>query len=151
MRKVYADSAVFLNAADPPDIAIFHLVQKLSFNSLVKSIRLPSRSQENESFNNQRAVSIGWGGVSSGLPRFLQYGSFRVRNDCGFREWQICTKGEGLTDLRGGDSGGPLFIVENGEPTLIGVNVFIVNGLVGSTRVSKFLQFINDVTGIPIR
>lgn len=45
--------------------------------------------------------------------------------------------------------------VENGTPTLLGINVVIVwgNGFryMQSTRTSRFLQFINDVTGVPIR
>jgi hypothetical protein len=47
--------------------------------------------------------------------------------------------------------GGPGVIYENGTPTLIGINVFGYNGYGGSTRVTNFLSFISDVTGIAIR
>lgn len=51
--------------------------------------------------------------------------------------------------------GGPMTAIENGTPTLFGINVAIVSGngfrYMMSTRTSRFLQFVKDITGIPIR
>lgn len=56
-----------------------------------------------------------------------------------------------------GDSGGPLVIYENNVPTLIGVATFVSPigcdsvDPSGFARVSKFLTWINAVTGIALR
>lgn len=66
--------------------------------------------------------------------------------------WAVSTQGACL-----GDSGGPMVIYENGVPTIIGVTSFIssrgcgAGDPTGFTRVSRFLTWINAVTGIALR
>lgn len=103
------------------------------------------------------ATAIGWGGVGGGkLSRYLQFATFKVQSQgqCNLGSTLTCSAG-GPSSLEGGDSGGPLIIYENGTPTLIAVNVVVVTGggrkFQGSTRVSSFLRFIHDVTGIAFR
>jgi Trypsin len=102
---------------------------------------------------------VGYGGVADGsLPRYLQWGNFRVLYDSEmhYNDEMIVFQPRDAgsnTYIRGGDSGGPMFLSQG--PTLIGINVmgFWVNNIEyqGSTRVTSFLKFINEVTGIPIR
>jgi hypothetical protein len=51
--------------------------------------------------------------------------------------------------------GGPMTVTENGTPTLIGVHIQRVFGTgfnyMKSTRVSRYLKFISENAGIPLR
>ena len=56
----------------------------------------------------------------------------------------------------GGDSGGPLVVYENNEAVQIGISIVTLGGcdspyLNGFTRVSAYLESINNETGIQIR
>lgn len=150
-----------VNNGNHPDIALFHLASNAPSTSSIQPIRVPSLSQENFKFEGAHATAIGWGGVGGGkLSRYLQFTQFNVlsSSQCNLGVNFICSQppsGSNGPSLEGGDSGGPLIISENGTPTLIGVNVVVVTGggrkYQGSTRVSSFLRFIHDVTGIAFR
>lgn len=81
------------------------------------------------------------------------YGSSVVMDNvmCG-EGWTTNTQGACL-----GDSGGPMVVYENNVPTLIGVTSFIsgrgcgFGDPTGFARVSRFLTWINSVTGIVLR
>lgn len=81
------------------------------------------------------------------------YGTAVVTDNvlCG-EGWNVNTQGACL-----GDSGGPMVIYENNVPTLIGVISFIsgrgcgAGDPTGFARTSRFLAWINAVTGIPLR
>lgn len=150
-----------VNTGNHPDIALFHLASHAPSSSSIRPIRVPSLSQENFRFEGAHATAIGWGGVGGGqLSRYLQHAQFNVlsSSQCNLGENFICSQpptGSTGASLEGGDSGGSLIITESGTPTLIGVNVVVVTGggrrYQGSTRVSSFLRFIHDVTGIAYR
>lgn len=81
------------------------------------------------------------------------YGTAVVTDNvlCG-EGWTVSTQSTCI-----GDSGGPMAIYENGIPTLIGVTSFISSRGCGAgdpssfARVSRFLNWINAVTGIVLR
>jgi secreted trypsin-like serine protease len=100
--------------------------------------------------------TTGTGGSS--FSQYLQYTTFTVlpESTCYLAANIICSQPKtGISSVEGGDSGGPLVIFEDGTPTQVGVNVFTAKAgnsiWQGSTRVSDFLSFIHDNTGIPLR
>ncbi|KAG5667011.1 hypothetical protein PVAND_015014 [Polypedilum vanderplanki] len=159
--KIFSDLFVWMNVniGEAPDIALFRLTNDLALNSYVNTVRIPSRAQENFKFEGYTITACGWGGDGSGgLARQLQWTTFKVlyERDCNLGPNLICSQPpSGQSSLEGGDSGGPSVIYENGTPTLVGINVVVVtsgsNKWQGSTRVSSFLNFISDVTGLQIR
>ncbi|KAG5667012.1 hypothetical protein PVAND_015015 [Polypedilum vanderplanki] len=154
--KIFCNSFVWMNVniGEAPDIALFRLTNDLALNSYVNVVRLPSRAQANFKFEGYTITAIGWGGDNTGLPaKKLQWTTFKVlyERDCYLRPNMICSESTGQSSLQGGDSGGPSVIYENGTPTLVGINVIGVGKRFGSTRVSDFLNFISDSTGLQIR
>lgn len=158
--KIFINKIVFLNSAsgnDHPDIALLQLSMAVGITSNIKTIRLPRRYQDDDTFEGETITAIGWGGIAgSGYTRYLQYGEFRILplSQCDFGLYFCSQAPNGVTSLEGGDSGGPTIIDDFGTPTLLGINVFYVDSrprLQGSTKINKFLNFICDVTGIPMR
>lgn len=155
----WADYSVYLltNGEAYPDIALIHLNADVPFSSTIQPIRVVSYQQKDFRFEGYTATAIGWGGDGSGgFPRYLQYTpAFYIlqKSDCNLDtgSYTICSNSQ-TSSLVGGDSGGPLIIYQNGNPVLIGVNVLIVTWAdqrrQGSTRISSFLDFIRDTTGV---
>lgn len=150
-----------VNTGNHPDIALFQLASNAPVSSTIRPIRVPRLNQEHFKFERAIATAIGWGGVGGGrFSRYLQHTQFNIltTSQCNLGDNFICSQppsGSSGPSLEGGDSGGPLIINENGQPTLIGINVVVVTGgglrYQGSTRVSSFLRFIHEVTGIAYR
>jgi hypothetical protein len=87
---VYAEEQWWLDASDLAalDLAIYRLVEHLTFNSLIDFVRLPRRAQQNHEFVGYPSVIIGWGNDNSGSSaRILQYGHYRILSNtvCGDR------------------------------------------------------------------
>lgn len=93
-----------------PDIALFHLSSKAPMSNKIKTIRLPSLSQENYGFQGAQATAIGWGGVAGGgLSRYLQYTKFNILSSfqCNLGGSLMCSQppsGSFGPSLAGGDS-----------------------------------------------
>ncbi|KAJ6647099.1 Chymotrypsinogen A [Pseudolycoriella hygida] len=142
-----------------PDLAVVRTSAPFVFNNRINTIRLPALSQEAFEWPGQQMRIVGWGRDATGnMPRFLQYGNFRMQTNCWSqrRQTHLCSVAENINvETRGGDSGGPWVVVEGGIPTLVALH----EGSTGSStlwwfrglRITSFLNFIHSVTGIPIR
>lgn len=108
--------------------------------------------------------SVGWGRLADNtFPRILQFGSFRILGvhlcfwNRNFLPFDFCSQHQNLVSMIAErDIGGPSVIVENdSQMTLIGITsgaLSYPNGLAAiSVRVSSYLRFINEHTGIPFR
>jgi hypothetical protein len=160
----FSDRAWGVHSSDGnQDIALFRFASSITFTSTIYSIRMPSMLQRYDRFHGWPMQIVGWGGAGDGLPRFLQYGDFRVITNT---ECSINTQADGMcaladpntiTSTQGGDSGGPWFIFEGAArtPTIIGVHrgrrVTANFNFHRGTLVGSFLGIINGITGIPIR
>ncbi|KAG5682543.1 hypothetical protein PVAND_011890 [Polypedilum vanderplanki] len=164
--RVYAEEQWWLDASELAalDLAIYRLIEHLTFNSLISSVRLPRQSQRNHEFVGYPSQIIGWGNDNSGSSaRILQYGNYRILSNtvCDDRFqtfYEMCSIADDWhpeLSTQGGDSGGPMVIFESNIPTQVGIHVRrrVTGGqnLHVATRVSLFLEFINEITGIPIR
>lgn len=153
------------------DIGLILLSSSLHMTYAVSAIRLPSADQMMYSFTDQRVTVAGWGSSIPGGPaeEFLLWVSLRVIDNDHCRQYftghavvdhVVCAWGytdPNIEGTCGGDSGGPLTIIENGVPTQIGLLSFgwgfgCGNGFPsGFTRTTSFLEWINTVTGLVIR
>jgi len=159
----YANLYIWLNSAtgNHPDIAIFRLAQSVTFNINIQPIRLPTKEQALSTFEGFSTRFAGWGISNEGVPpRYLQYGDFRfVSNaECDFdANLMCCTASSPNLVLSGqtSDSGGPYFIYESNVPTLVGVYVGRQTGgginYHRATRVTSYLSFISEMTGLALR
>lgn len=127
------------------DIALMRLYYDFYFTNNIRAIRLPSASQRSTTFVGMKVVAQGYG-----AGRNLQYGNFKVIANADNLIRYVGDSDE-RSELEGGDSGGPLVIYENGVPTLIGVNVAVSARTSYAVGLTKFLEFIRDITGIPMR
>ncbi|CAB3370547.1 Hypothetical predicted protein [Cloeon dipterum] len=136
----------------------------------IQPIRLPGRSQIEETFEGVIGTASGWGRVSDDDSRLSQYLNFVnltvISNvDCeaiygaAVNDAKLCvsTRG-GLAGTCFGDSGGPLVIYEpDGIATEIGITSFVADegcqtGLpAGFTRISLYLDWISQNAGVPVR
>jgi trypsin len=158
--SAWSDSFVYLmtNGEWYPDIALFRLSASVPLSSTIQPVRVPSSSQSHFRFEGYTITAAGWGGDGYGLPRFLQYTNFVVLSqsvcnlDSDRGSYSMCSQSQIGSSLEGGDSGGPSVIYESGIPTIVGVNVWVVtsgnNKWQGSMRVSSFLDFIRETTGV---
>ncbi len=83
-----------------PDLAVVRLSASFTFDNRINSIRLPARSQENFEWPSQAMRIVGWGRDASGnMPRFLQYGNFRMQTNCWSqrRLTHLCSVAENIT------------------------------------------------------
>lgn len=108
---------------------------------------------------------VGWGRLANNsFPRLLQFASFRILGvhlcfwNRNFSTFDYCSQHQTLVSMTDTerDIGGASVIVEgDGQMTLVGITSAVMslpNGLaVSSVRVSSFLRFINEHTGIPFR
>ncbi|XP_070502490.1 collagenase-like [Chironomus tepperi] len=143
-----------------PDLAVCEMSEPFPFSSRIGAVRLPSRSQQGYEFAGYPFHLIGWGKIATGeMAQILQFAYFRIETNCwnNRRPTHMCSEPiDGWhVETRGGDSGGPWVIMENGVPTLIA----LTEGSTGSaarwwfrgTRLTSFLDFISSVSGITIR
>lgn len=169
--RIFSDQFVWMsvNTGDHPDIAIFRLAKKVQLSSNIRPIALPPRSYVDRSFTNDLVTVAGFGGTQNGWPQFLQYTQLKVlsNDECNryftgnyINSERLCAFGypDHKQSICGGDSGTGLVYYESGRPMLVGVaSILLVGadgcnsgGAQGFVRVSKFLNFISDVTGIQI-
>ncbi|KAH8323736.1 hypothetical protein KR074_010150, partial [Drosophila pseudoananassae] len=130
----------------------------VDFNNLVNKVALPSFSEENDRFTDTWAVACGWGGMDNGdLAEWLQCIDVQIisNSECEqaygtVASTDMCTRMADGKSSCGGDSGGPLVTHDN--PRLVGVITFgsvsCHNGPSGYTRVTDYLGWIRDHTGI---
>lgn len=153
------------------DIALIRIPSPLTLSASIRSIRLPTSRQIDDTFAGRQMVVSGWGETSprSGAMPLLRWVYTKAISNAqcvttfGSRsvvDHVVCTLGYTSPSNQGacaGDSGGPLVLMENGIPTQIGVVAFAHKGGCnagypnGHMRVGKFLEWIRLQTGIQIR
>ncbi|XP_055852894.1 serine protease 3-like [Episyrphus balteatus] len=129
-------------------------------------VNLPalSRSDDYESYLNEKVIASGWGRLSDDpkekSPEELQYASMEIISNwkCNLffggmiKPTNICAQGQKATSTCQGDSGGPL--VTESSKTLIGITSFVsgsgcTSGFPdGFTRVTSYRSWILEHTGV---
>ncbi|XP_059488853.1 brachyurin-like [Neocloeon triangulifer] len=149
------------------DIAIIKLPRKVSSNSFINTVKLPTASDASKTFVNTTATIAGWGltsDKSTKISKELNYLDDRKvisNSDCAatygeIESTMICISGSDKKAICSGDSGGPLTYKDaNGANVQIGIVSFShPSSCVGFpqvfTRVSSYLKFISDHTGLKI-
>jgi len=148
------------------DMAILK-VDKITFNQYASPVCLPKRSEVGETFVGETMTVSGWGresDASGSIARFLNFVSVPVMSnkECNdvygiVGDGVICVDTEGGRGTCNGDSGGPL-VKENGDNVYrqygvvsFGASIGCEAGLpAGFTRVTEYLDFISQTTGIII-
>lgn len=155
------------------DIALIGVPSPLILTPAVQVIRMPHREQVTNSFLGAVATVSGWGETfpGSGVQNFLRWVNVRIISNEQCRMTfgpfvvvghVVCTLGLNNPNQGtcGGDSGGPLSIVEDGVNTIVGVVAFGAHTNIGGCsaghpsgymRTANFLTWINQRSGIPIR
>lgn len=145
-------------------VALIKLSSPVAFSDSVQAIQLPRLTDREQVFASTFLTAAGFGQTLKGKPRYLQFTHLMgmSNTECRaahwvFRESMICAKsafanGSGVCY---GDSGGPLISTIRGFPVLVGVSSFVqtaacVNDVQGFARVDRFLDWINEHTGIPL-
>ncbi|XP_059490144.1 brachyurin-like [Neocloeon triangulifer] len=158
------DSKLIVN-----DLALFPLPFSVPFSNFIKPIRLPRRSLAFANLDNTNVTVCGWGltndgGTASSILSCAQH-KLIVNTECAklygvqsFKSSNLCAQGYKDQSTCQGDSGGPVAMTEKDNlPTLIGVvsygaSASCENGFPDVfTRVSSYLSWISNVTGIAIR
>ncbi|XP_059486940.1 brachyurin-like [Neocloeon triangulifer] len=136
----------------------------------IGAIRLPNRLQIEETFEGAVATASGWGRVSDDdgrLSQFLKFVNVNIISnvDCeaiygpAVNDAKLCIDtNSGFEGTCFGDSGGPLTITEaDGISTAVGITSFVDDGgcqtgnPAGFTRVSMYIDWISQHSGIPVR
>lgn len=129
------------------DLAIVHIVQQMWF----RTAALPTRGSMGNSYINARMTASGFGGDETGnLSQFLMFTwmTGEPNSACGNNiDGMLCTVGDHNSQVRGGDSGGPLI---HGDNTLVGVISFGVGSRNGYTRTDRYLDWLGQHTGLQI-
>ncbi|KAJ6636850.1 Serine protease 2 [Pseudolycoriella hygida] len=152
------------------DISIIPIPTPLVLTAAIQVIRLPTNRQISSTFADVSAVVSGWGSTynGGGASQILNWAEMRVirNSECAdffgntvVVDHVLCAVGSGgpTQGHCGGDSGGPLTIVEAGVRTQIGVVSFGAAAGCnnpypsGYMRTSNFIHWINEKTSIPIR
>jgi len=151
------------------DLALLKFTEPVEFNDQVQPLRLPSRSMMTELFVDEDATIVGWGKYNDSINSIspvLRHVTKNVITRANCNQWylgviqptHICTSGSNGQSSCSGDSGGPLVYHEaDGQPTTIGIVSFgvsfgcSVNYPPVFTRVTEFIVWISNETGIPLR
>ncbi|XP_063699146.1 collagenase-like [Culicoides brevitarsis] len=153
------------------DVSLLILPRKLSFNSNIKAIKLPSLSQQDETFEHAKATVSGHGKTADDgqVSKRLMFTNVEVisNDECVeyynsdiIRDFTLCAIGfdNDRQSTCNGDSGGPLITddEESGEKIHIGV-VSFVSGRgceagypFGFVRTTSYLNWIHGNSGIEI-
>ncbi|KOB74816.1 Serine protease 51 [Operophtera brumata] len=143
------------------DIAMIKLASPVSTSDRIAPITLPSGSQLTETFLGDTAIASGFGLTSDGgfitANQFLSHVQLPVitNSDCSsyfsiIRDSNICTSGANGRSTCSGDSGGPLIVIRNRQPLLVGVTSFgsdlgcQVGYPAAFARVTSYMDFINQ-------
>ncbi|EDV39133.2 uncharacterized protein Dana_GF25150, partial [Drosophila ananassae] len=130
----------------------------VDFTDLINKVALPSQSEASDRFVDTWCLACGWGGMDNGdLATWLQCMEVQIisNSECEqaygtVASTDMCTRRTDGHSVCGGDSGGPLVTLDN--PRLVGVITFASVGCHGGpsgyTRVSDYLGWINDNTGV---
>ncbi|PSN56184.1 hypothetical protein C0J52_01417 [Blattella germanica] len=142
---------------------------KVHFLNKISTVRLPSRSQVSETFEDVTSTVSGWGrdsDDSSSITPILRWVENPVIQNfvCNvlffgsITDGHICTSGTGGKGTCNGDSGGPLTVLESdGQITQVGIVSFGISfgceigWPLAFARVTYYLDWIAATTGIPIR
>ncbi|CAH0625596.1 unnamed protein product [Chrysodeixis includens] len=155
------DASTFAN-----DIALLRLANVVQITDTVQPVQLPYRSIATHNFAGFAATVSGWGIAADGAPYvspLLRQKQMTVITDplCNrslfnqLTEHVICGSHESGGTCKG-DNGGPMTIVQNEIDILVGVASFVsANGCNTNmpsvfTRVQRYLDWISEVTGVPI-
>jgi secreted trypsin-like serine protease len=140
------------------DIGLLILEKPAKINKCVKTVDLPTRFAS-DTFAGESGVISGWGKITdepdsiSDLLRSVTR-PIITNKICGMRygaiisNRRICTDGSDGKGSCLGDSGGPLTVLRNNRPTVIGIASFVLaKGCTlgypsGFTRVTSFLDWI---------
>lgn len=126
------------------DIGLIQLESGVNFATAV----LPTRGSGSQSYIGAHMIAAGFGGDETGnLSQFLMYTIMtgEPNSSCGNNiDNMLCTIGVGNSQVRGGDSGGPLLFEGN---ILVGVISFGTGNHNGFTRVDRYLDWIAAYTG----
>lgn len=135
-------------------MAIFGFANAVTPSDVISPVMLPRMSQVNDFFLNREGRVAGWGGLDlfGGSLEFIPI-RFTPTSNCGTSIGMLCSAGRDNfgQNAVGGDSGGPMVLLEGPIHVLVGVVSFIFNQHIGATHVPQFLTWINQVTGIPIQ
>lgn len=133
------------------DLAIFGLPHPVIVKLTVAPVVLPRLSQVNDFFLGREGLISGWGGVDDGWLKYIPI-RFVPTANCGTSIGMLCSAGRDSFNQNavGGDSGGPVVLLDGGVHVLVGCLSFGFNQHIGATHVPQFLPWINQVTGILI-
>lgn len=154
------------------DISLVHVPSALAVHGpAVRPVRLPAGHHHGTTFVNAQAQVSGWGatGPGSGVQQLLRWVHMRIipNAQCAavfgsqvVVAHVVCALGWTQPTNQGhcgGDSGGPLTVLEDGVPTQIGVVAFAAAagchlGLPsGYVRTSQFVHWVAANAGVPVR
>lgn len=153
------------------DVSLLSVPTPLTFTPALQSIRLPTAGQVGTTWTGVQATLAGWGGGGPGIgvQALLRWVHMRpIPNaECAAMygtatvvDHVICARGYTTPANQGGcggDSGGPLSVLEGGIPTQIGVVAFAaaagchLGHPTGFMRTGHFTTWVNQQTGIPVR
>ncbi|KAJ2944908.1 hypothetical protein O0L34_g1801 [Tuta absoluta] len=146
------------------DVAVIYLPFAVPISAAIAPIALPSGPELQEDFVGSTAIISGFGlradrGPEGDLTpeQFLSHVTVPVISNAVcfrtflvlIRESNICISGAGGRSTCRGDSGGPMVVIRNGRPVLIGVTSFgsprgcTTGRPAGFARVTSFMDFFN--------
>lgn len=129
------------------DISLIQLESGAPF----RTANLPNRASGGHNYVGDHMIAAGFGGDETGnLSQFLMFTIMigEPNSSCGNDiDNMLCTIGVGNSQVRGGDSGGPLLF---GGDTLVGVISYGTGNHNGFTRVDRYLDWISAYTGLQI-
>ncbi|KAF9423001.1 hypothetical protein HW555_001544 [Spodoptera exigua] len=146
------------------DIAMIYLPRNAKITNIVKPIRLPNYLESWKQFLGFQARSVGFGVTTDGHTlvnpdsllkhitlQVVDNSQCQLKNDLNRPNYDIlCTSGYGGVGLCHGDSGGPLYTIDETSTDksifLIGINSYkygpTCTGGTGYTRVTSYMHFI---------
>lgn len=151
------------------DIALVKLPKKVEFNENIKPIRLPSKSEQGNTFKGVKGIVSGWGkdsDAATSISPVLRWEDDEIISNLKcklqylfiLKDSNICMSGANGRSTCNGDSGGPLYIDDSdGQPTQVGIVSF--GSRLGCeknfhpvfTRVTSYIDWISSKTGIALR
>ncbi|CAL4064029.1 unnamed protein product [Meganyctiphanes norvegica] len=140
------------------DFALLELTERIPFNNNIRPICLPT--DDTKTYVGW-GIMLGWGQTTNNddslSNNLLEVAlPIRANNNCG--RWgrldniKMCVGSTSLNDVCRGDSGGPLFVVENNRYVLVGINSYSGQRCANPdtpavfARVSKVLPWITATT-----
>ncbi|CAG9811939.1 unnamed protein product [Chironomus riparius] len=154
-ESYFADNCFYPTVQDDSelDIVLLHLSSPVTYSEDINYIKVINAFKARTIIEGaQVAYLAGWGQTNPGLfTRFLHYTQFRLvsRNELNLGPYYYASRPiNQKSQSLGGDSGGPMFIIDKGVPIQIGVNVAYItlsdSAVIyqQSTIISKLLNFL---------